>query len=328
VALIRLLTGGWISAAIHVAACLGLADEMAEDPVDTIALAERVGADPDALYRLLRMLASVGVFAEHPDRRFGLSPMAACLRKDHPASLQPVAELAGGLQHAAWGDLKTTITSGTPAFEGQHGMSLWSYLDEHPAAAALFDAAMAGGTARTHAAVVEALDFDAFASLVDAGGGNGALAVKIARASHRVELTVYDRPGLADRARETIAQAGMDHRIRFRGGDFFTNVPPGADAYLLCAVLHDWDDERAHTILTRCRAAMPNHARLMIVESILPTQPGFHLSKLLDMNMLVMHGGRERTVGEFEALLTGAGFALESRQPTTTSAEILFAGPV
>ena len=322
-ALIRLLMGNWIAAGIHVVARLGVADCFADAPLTAAEIAADVGAEPDALHRLLRMLAGVGVFSEGEDGRFELTPMAACLCSDHPASVRAVAELAGGEQYAAWGALLQTIQTGEPAFEHQHGVTLWSYLERHPQAASLFDAAMAGGTATTHAAIVEAFDFSRFGEIVDVGGGVGALAVEIANATPSVRIEVFDRPAVADGARTFLAESGVSERCSFTGGDFFERVPTGADAYILCAVLHDWDSERAAKILANCRAAMAPHAVLLIVESLLPAAPGFHLGKLLDLNMLVMHGGRERREDEYRALLTDAGFELLANRATRSSARIL-----
>jgi predicted O-methyltransferase YrrM len=326
--LIHLFRGFWVSQALYVAAELGLADLLADGPRAVDDLAAAAGAHAPSLYRVLRLLASEGVFAEGEDGRFALSPMAAALRRDAgPARLQ-VLFLGGGASWRAAGGLLHTVRTGETAFERVHGVGFFEYYRQHPDERALFDQLMAANTAPQARAVAATYDFSQLGTVVDVGGGRGALAVELLAAHPHLRGVVFDQPAVAADAREAIAAAGLADRCEAVGGDFFAVVPEGGDAYLLKFILHDWDDERSVAILRACRRAVPRAGRLLVVELLLPrgTAPSF--AKTQDVNMLVNLGGRERTEAEYGALYAAAGFALTRAIPVQGELHIIEGSPV
>ena len=323
----RLTAGHWIARAVCTAAELGLADQMSEAPRAVAELAERVGADPRALHRLLRALASVGVFTEPSPRCFALTPVGACLRADHPNSLRALALTIDQVDWQAWAELRHSVRTGEPAFQRVHGVAPFDYFRLHPSVGENFDAAMTGFVLQNGAAIVEAYDFSSVSRLVDVGGGVGTLMTLILRAHPQMTGVVFDLPEVIPRAERRVAQAGLSARCECVAGSFFDRVPTGGDAYLLASIIHDWDGESCQRILAACRAAMPSRARLLLVEMVIPQGDGDFFGKLLDLNMLVSFGGQERTEAEYSDLLTLAGFRLTQVIPTRTPSSIVEAIP-
>jgi hypothetical protein len=297
---------------LRVMAELGVADLLAAGPRDSADLATELGADTDALHRVLRGLAQLGVLDQGSDDRFALTPVGDCLRSDRPDSLRPIARLWGHeMFQRAWGNLLHTVRTGETAFDHVYGMTAFAYLDANPDAAAIYNQFMANRPAAAPG-VAAAYDFAPFTTIVDVGGGNGSLLAEILGAHPGPRGVIFDLPHARPDAEETIRTAGLSNRVRFDGGDFFEGVTAGGDCYILRQVIHDWDDARSETILGNCHAAIPSHGRLLLVEMLLPAggNPGLE-PVMTDITMLARVGGRERTEAEFRALLARSGFRLD-----------------
>lgn len=323
--LLHLITGFWTSQAIHVAAELGIADLLGRKPQSVEELARKSGADADALHRLLRALAGVGVVAEPVPRQFALSPMTVLLREDTPGNLRAFARFQGeGWHWGCWGDLLSTVRSGKPATLLRHGAAnCFEYLANHPESARRFDDAMGAYSAQVHAAVVDAYDFSGAARIADIGGGTGTLLATVLSAAPRADGILFDRAAVLAGAPEVLQAHGVAARCSMVAGDFFASVPVSADLFLLSAILHDWDDEPAAAILRQVAAAMPAGARILIVENVIPDDAQPHPGKLIDLEMLVVAGGRERTEAQFAALFASAGLRLSRVVSTAVSASII-----
>jgi hypothetical protein len=324
-ALLQLASGSWIGQAVHVAAKLGIADLLEDGPKSPATLAEATGAHAGTLHRLLRALASLGVFAEDADGRFALTSLAEGLRTNAPGSLRAYAIMMGEDWHwRAWGDLLNSVRTGQPAFEHVFGCPMFSYFGEHPEAARVFDAAMTSRTGQETAAVIAAYEWPASATIVDVGGGQGALLAAILARNPDVHGVLFDMPHVIAVARGLIEEAGLADRCELAAGDFFERVPAGGDLYLLKRVVHDWDDERASAILRSCRAAMGDRSRLLVIEHVLPPGNAPSWGKLLDLQMLVLTpGGRERDEAGFRALLASTGLRLERIIPAGPTASLI-----
>jgi len=242
--LLQMMTGYWISQGVYVAAKLGLADVLANSPVHYEALARQTGTHAPSLYRLLRALASVGLFAEVAAGQFAITPMGALLQSAVPHSMRALAIMYCEEQYRAWGDPLQTVRTGQPAFERQFGMDVFEYFSQNPQAGAVFNEAMTNWTMQASAAVAATYDFSRFGSIVDVGGNQGTLLMTILRQYPTARGILFDRPHVVATAKHNLATAGLDDRCTITGGDFFTGVPSGGDAYLLSYVLHDWNDER------------------------------------------------------------------------------------
>ena len=323
VALLRMMTGYWISKALNVAAELGVADLLRDGPRSSDELAGACGAHPAALYRLLRALAGVGVFTELDGRRFALTPLAELLRSDVPGSMRALARMYGSEQYRAWDGLLESVRTGEPAFDRTFGASYFDYLGRNPDAGAVFNEAMTGWTTQVADAVVEAYDFTGVNTVVDVGGGHGLLLATILRAHPSMRGALFDLPHVVAGAGPLLEAAGVADRCVTVGGDFFASVPEGGDAYLLAQILHDWDDERCRPILENCRRAMRPDGRVLVVEQVLPPANEPSLGKWLDLHMLVLLTGRERTEAEYGALLEAAELELTRVIPTSSGAGIV-----
>jgi len=326
--LTRLFRGYWVSQAIYVATELGIADLLADGPRTADDLAAAAGAHAPSLYRVLRLLASEGVFAEAEDGRFGLTPMAAPLRRDAGPLWLQVLFLGQGASWQAAGSLLHTARTGETAFEHVHGVNFFEYHRQHPDEWALFDQLMAANTAPAARAVAAAYDFSRVGTIVDVGGGRGALAIGLLTAHPHLRGVVFDQPAVAAGAREAIAAAGLADRCEVVGGDFFAAVPDGGDAYVLKFILHDWDDERSMAILRACRHAMPHDGRLLVIELLVPQGNAPSFAKTQDVNMLINLGGWERTEAEHRALYAAAGFDLTRAIPAQGELHILEGVPI
>jgi hypothetical protein len=323
-----LISGGWIAQAVGVAAELGIADLLADGPKTSDELAQATGSHSRALYRLLRTLASIGVFTESAPGRFALTPMAGLLRSDAPMSVRGRARFTtGDVQWPAWGQLRHSVKTGETAFEHVHGMNVWEHRQKHPAAAAEFNAAMTNLGRQVASAVSDAYDFSGFSTVVDVGGGHGAMMMTILRDHQALRGTVFDLPHVAQGTAQAIADAGFSDRCEVLGGDMFEGVPADGELYMLSNIIHGFDDERSIAILENCHKAMKAGGKVLMIEDVIPTgdQPSF--GKLMDLNMLVSPGGQERTGDEYRALAQAAGLALTRVIPTYSSRSIVEAEP-
>jgi O-methyltransferase len=322
--LMRLLWPGAMAVqAIHVAARLGLADLVARGPKTVMELAEATRTHGPSLGRVLRALTNLGIFVEDPDGRYSQTALSEALRTDHPQSMRPLAMMLGaGFVWKPSGVLDVTIRTGQPAFEHVYGAQFFTHLAEHPDDAAVFNAAMSSLPAYI-TAIVDAYDFSKFERLVDIGGGHGALLVGILTANPRLRGVLYDLPGVV--AGASVPPTVAD-RLEIVAGDFFEVAPAGADAYVLKGIIHDWNDASGVAILKNCRRAIRPEGRLFILDNVL-TPSSDPASALMDVLMMVLTGGRERTESEFRSLLREAGFSLENIIPTA-GASILESRPV
>ena len=326
--LLQMMTGYWVSQALYVAAKLGVADLIDEGPRRVEELAAATQTDAPSLRRVLRALASVGVFTEVRPDTFALTPLAALLRTGTPDSMRALAIMYAEEQYRAWGDVLHSVRTGEPAFEKQFGTSYFAYLAQHPGADRVFNEAMTGYTTQLVGAVVDAYDFSPFKTIVDVGGSYGTLLATILRSHPAARGILFDQPHVVAVAGEQLAAAGVAERCTTVGGDFFAEVPAGGDAYVLAQILHDWDDERSVAILRQCRRAMPAHGKLLVVELVLPPGEEPFFGKWLDLHMLVLAGARERTATEYEALFRATGFALARVVPTAAGPSVVEAMPV
>lgn len=323
-ALRRLVNGYQVTQAIHVAAVLGIADLLAAGPRTSDDLAAATGAHPDALYRLLRALTGVGVFREEEDRHFALTDLGACLRSDAP---EPVggwaAFVAEPYQWQAWGALLHSVRTGENAFRHVHGVDSWTFRARHPELSASFDRAMSDLSRQVSTAILAAYDFGRFARLVDVGGGSGAFLAAILAKHPALRGVLFDQPHVVAGAAPVLAAAGVAERCAVVGGSFFDEVPAGGDAYVLKAILHDWEDEPCVQILRTCRRAMAEGTALLVIERELGQPNQAPDAKFSDLNMLVGPMGRERTPAEYTALLAAAGFRCVGFTPSPVGTGVL-----
>jgi spermidine synthase len=321
----RLVVGFSVSIAVSAVAELRIADHLANGPKTAYDLARLSGADEHFLRRVLRYLASEGVFAEQAGDVFALTDRSQWLRSDVAGSLRPRAAFSGSaLSWTAWGRLLDAVRTGTSAFRLAYGQGLFDHARSHPDAAATFNAFMAEQTAASVRAVLEAYSFAGVRDMVDVGGGHGALVAGVLRAHADLRGVLFDLPEVVATARPWLERAEVADRCRAIGGDFFEAVPTGADLYALKFILHDWPDAECVRILRNCRQAMAPGGRVLIVEHVVPEVSGPHVARFMDINMLVMtSGGRERTRHEFAQLLAAAGLRLQAVAPTTVGLCVL-----
>ena len=297
---------------ISVVSKLGVADELATGPKTAEELGQAVAAHPRELRRVLRAVASLGIFAEDREGRFHLTPLAETLRSDVPGSMRDFAVLYGQPWYwRPWGDLLNSVKTGETPFSRVHGKDVFAYLTGDAEAASTFNRALASVTSQGVDSILKAYNFARFASVVDVGGGNGTLIAGILNAFPETHGVLFDLPYIVEEAESFIGDAGVSDRCRVVGGDFFDSVPDGCDAYVLKFVVHDWDDERTITILKNCRRAIRNDGTLLLIErGIIPIGNDPAPIKFMDMHMMVVTGGIERTEAEISELFARAGFKL------------------
>jgi hypothetical protein len=319
----QMAAGYWVSQALYVAAKLNVADRLIAGPRTAKELAIECQAHPAALYRLLRALASLGIFAEIDGQRFTLTSLAEPLRSDAAESKRAMLLMAGDEQFRAWGELLYSVQTGDRGFDRVFGQRLFDYLSERPEQAKVFDAAMVSIHGHETPAMLAAYDFSQLGTLADIGGGNGSVLIAILQQHPQLRGVLFDLPSVAHRASPAVAAAGLSDRCQIVGGSFFESVPAAADAYLMRHIIHDWDDERSLAILRNIHGAAPPGGKLLVVESVI--QPGNDpdFAKLLDLTMLVIPGGQERTANEYRQLFSAAHFELQRIVPTAAGVSIL-----
>jgi hypothetical protein len=323
---VRVRTGLWLSRAVWLAAHLRLADVVGTGPASTARIADATGTHPDALERLLRALAAEGMFRRDDDGHYWPTPVSDLLRSDAPRSQRALmATLLGGEAFEAWGAIEASLRTGQTAFEARHGASWLAYYTAHPERGRAFAEAMTDTTRAFEDAILEADPFPAFACAVDVGGSHGSLLRRLLERHTAASGVVFDLPEVI--AGMPAAAPALRDRLTGTGGDFFAAVPAGGDLYLLKFILHDWEDEPAATILRRVRDAVGGDGRVAIIETVLPDEPAAHPGWLMDLNMLVMTGGRERTAGEFAAILARAGWHLDDVVETASPLSVMLASP-
>lgn len=319
--LLEYMIGGWTTQAIHVAADLGIADLLTDGPQTANELAERADSDGESLYRVLRALATIGVFAEDESRKFSLTPLAESLKSDTRESLRAFGIMMGAEFYQSLGNLLHSVRTGEQGFEKAFGLPFFKYMTDHPDRHSIYDTAMmVHGIAETEP-MLDAYDFSPFHTVVDVGGGNGRMLAAILDRYPTVQGILFDLPAVVDRSRTIIAGLGLSKRCQAVGGDFFAAVP-AADAYVLRHIIHDWDDNDAVSILRNCRKAMNPNGRILLVETVIPplNEPCF--GKWLDLMMLII-GGRERTHQQYQQLFSQAGLKLERVVSTTHEVSVI-----
>ena len=319
----RMLTGYWTTQALYVAAKLSIADLLTNGPRSADDLAHVTNAHGPSLYRLLRGLASMGVFTEDGTGRFSLTPLAECLRSDVPGSQRALAIMGGEEHYKAWGELHYSVQTGKIAFDKLYGMPVFDFLSKNPEQAKVFDAAMVGVHGRETAAMTDAYDLSSIGVLADIGGGNGSLLTTVLKKYPSMRGILYDLPGVTERAKANLQSAGLTDRCKVIGGSFFESIPVGADAYLMRHIIHDWDDEKATTILRNVHQAIGKEGRLLVVEGVIPPGNDPCFGKLLDLTMLTIPGGKERTEEEYRTLFKAGGFALTQIVPTNAEVSVI-----
>jgi len=330
VQLLRMLGGKWITAAIASAAELAIADLLATRDMSVKELAAAASCHAPSLYRLLRALASVGLFAETEPGTFTLTPLARCLQTDVPGSLRNLARLS--FLPASWkglGELVHCVRTGETGLRKNFGLAdPFEYFQSHPDQAAIFNAAMSDISRMSAPAVAQSYDFGTFSKLVDVGGGEGLMLATILQRYPNLVGVLFDLPIVVERARLFLESSGVANRCQIVPGDFFDGVPTRGDGFLVRHVVHDWEDERAITLLRNIRRAIHPSGRLLLVEGIVPPGNTPSAAKLLDLEMLTLTGGRERTETEYNSLLSAAGFELLSVHAAHGPDQIIEATPV
>ncbi len=322
--LTQMAFGAMMTQALYVAARLKVADLLADKPQTISELAAATNTHERSLYRLLRSLASVGVFEETEPKVFKLTPYAEPLRSDVPNSMRNGAIFMGEEWHwRVWGDMLHSVQTGKPAWGHVHGTEVFDYFADNPRQAEIFNNAMTDMSVGTAPVVVEAYDFSGIKTLTDIAGGHGYLLAQVLKANPSVKGILFDVEPVIAGAGALLEEEGIAERVEKVSGDFFASVPKDADAYMMKHIIHDWDDECALKILQNINQAMSEDGKVLIIETVVPEGNEPHYSKLLDLEMLTSPGGIERTPGEYRELLAAAGFRLTRIIPTKSPFSII-----
>lgn len=314
--------GYWLSKALYCAAKAEVADQLAAGPRPVAELAASAGVQADNLHRVLRALASVGIFEEREPGTFALSDRAQYLRADHPESMRHFALMACDDLFEAWSDLYHTVQTGQSAVEKRFGRDFFAEIARDAHKSKLFDRAMTEIHGGETTLMLEVLDFGRFQTVLDVGGGNGSTLCGLLHAHADLRGQLFDLPHVVENARELVSGAGLEERVEFLAGDFFQRVDGSADCVVMRHVLHDWSDEESTTILRNSRQAMAAGGRLLIVEKVISPGNAPCFAKLLDLNMMAI-GGKERTRDQYEALLEAAGLKLHELHFTPGPIDII-----
>ena len=318
--MVQMISSYWLSQSLGAVARLGIPDWIAAQPRTSEEIAKAVGIDPDAAHRVMRALASIGVFRQLEDARFALTPLGETLRSNVAGSVRDFAVMLTDTPHwQPWGRLLEALKSGRPVLKAVLGMELWEWYRRHPADADAFSLAM-GNLARMSAAeLIRVVDFSQVQTVADVGGAHGVLLTAILQRHAHTRGILFDMPHVIEAAKPVIEAQGLSDRCKLSAGDFFKEIPSGADVHVLKQILHDWDDQRATLILENCHRALRPSGRVLLVEMVLPTDGAPSLAHFIDLNMLVMLGGRERSASEFAVLFEKSGFKpprfIENRSP-------------
>lgn len=327
VQMLQMVMGSWVAQAVGTAARLSLADHLADGPQTAAQLAAKTGASADGLHRLMRALASVGVFTLEGDR-FSLTPLGQTLRSGTPGSMKHIAIAETDTGHwLTWGRCLDAVKTGRGMAKEALGCDPWDYYAQHPEDGEAFSRAMADISGMAIEPVLTGYDFAFAQSIVDVGGAHGALLAAMLNKKQDAKGILFDLPQVAATAKSAVEQAGLAGRVEVVGGSFFEQVPSGADLYLLKHILHDWDDAHCHALLKTVRAAMKPTAKLLVVEMALPETAAPTPAHWMDLNMLVMLSGRERTADQYGKLLADAGLRMTRFIPTQSPLGLVEATP-
>jgi O-methyltransferase domain/Dimerisation domain len=323
VQIIQMGTAYWVSQFVYTVATMRLADHLADGPRSSAELATITNSNPRAFHRFMRTLASLGIVTQEGDR-FTLTPLGAALKSDAPgAARSTVLAMGGAAFRSAFAEFQYSLETGKTAFEKVCGIPVFDYLAQHPQEAALFSEAMVGIHGAEPPAVAAAYDFSRVSTIVDVGGATGNMLGHILKRYPQPHGILFDRPHVVTEAPALLRAHGVEGRVSIERGSFFERVPIGGDAYILSHIIHDWNEEQCLTILGNCRKAMKMGAKLLIVEFVLPEGDTPHFGKVLDMVMLTVPGGEERTAPEYGALLAAAGLKMTRVVPTASDVSIV-----
>ena len=323
VGMLQLLNGAHVAGAVSCLAQLGIPDLVEAGPRSAEELASQTGTNPQALYRLMRATASVGVLAEGPDGTFSETPMSAVLRSNANPSVRALAIMGGReWHHRGWSRLEYCVRTGKQALEQVYGAPIFEYLKQHPEEAQIFHDTMTGLSTIDSPAVAEAYDFDGIHSIVDVGGGHGLLLATILARNPHLRGTLYEVPHVIEGCRNGPLTDVME-RCTLASGDMFSSVPAGADAYIMKHIIHDWPDDQCVRILTACREGVNPGGKLLVVDNVIQPGNDFSPGKFLDLQMLIFPGGCERTEKEFRDLFAAAGWRLSRIIPTDAGDSIV-----
>ena len=327
-AVLHLLTGMWAAKAAATTASLGIPDLLARGPKTAEEVATAIGANASAVYRLMRGAAAIGLFTIESGRRFALTPVGDCLRSDSPQSMRSllIAEMAPG-HWLPWGRLEESVRTGEPAARKALGMEIWDYYAKNVEEGRHFAQAMSSMSHVAMEAVLASYSFAGARKVVDVGGSHGSFVAAVLKREKGARGVLFDRPEVVEGALPTLDEAGVSDRIERIGGSFFERVPEGGDVYLLKFILHDWSDDECVTILRRVREAMVPDGKVAVVEMLIAEGGPPSPAPLLDLNMLVMLTGRERTAEEFGALFAKGGLKLSGVTPTRSPFAVIEARP-
>jgi len=323
--MMQFIMGSFVSQAVYVAAKLGIADLLADGEKSTANLAAATQTDERSFYRLLRSLATLGVFTETSDRTFANTPLSETMLADSPTSLRPMLLMVGDPEHGrVINDLEYSVRTGKPAWEHIHGVPVFKYFFEtNKELGNIFNQAMTSGSHAQIEAVLAAYDFSAIGTLADIAGGHGHLLGGIMRNYPSMKGVLFDLGVVLKGAPEMLRSYGVEDRVELVEGDFFSDIPVAADAYILKHIIHDWYDDNCEKILGCIHRSMPEGGRVLLVDAVIPTGNVPHPGKWLDLEMLIAPGGVERTAAEFETLLNNSGFRLSSIIPTQSPVSIV-----
>lgn len=320
----QMLWGGLIQQSIYAVTKLGIADLLAEKSQTADELALRTGMHAPSLYRVLRTLASVGIFAENADGKFELTPIAAPLCNDAPNSMRDFALMLGGEWHwRMFGEVMHSVKTGATAQAKACGAELFEYLANNSEDAEVFNRAMTSHSLAAVPAIVEGCDFSSIGKLVDIGGGQGILLAGILKANPQMQGILFDMPSVIAGESDLLEKEGVAARVEKVSGDFFQSVPASADAYIMKHIIHDWTDEQSIKILQNIHSATNENGKVLIVEMVVPVGNEPSPSKILDLQMLIGTGGKERTEKEYRKLLEAAAFRLTRVVPTRSPLSIV-----
>ncbi len=325
--LIQMVTASWASSVVYAAAEIGLADRL-DEPRSAAELAGPLELHAPSLHRLMRTLAGLGLLTEREGQRFALTPLGATLKSDAPgAARSSIRTLGGPAFSKSFEHIVHSVRTGRTGFEHAFEKPIFEYLAARPAEASMFSETMVGFHGAEPAAVAAAYDFSSLDTIVDVGGATGNMLAAILGRHAKPRGVLFDMPHVVGDAPALLGAAGVTDRVSITSGSFFEAIPSGGDAYVLSHIIHDWSEEQCLTILGNVRKAMKPNGRLLIVEMVLPAGDVPHPGKMLDMVMLVIPGGQERTQVEYDALLTKAGFRLERVVPTESAVSVVEALP-
>ncbi len=320
-------TGYRDTQSLYVVAKLGVADRLNEGPKTADELAQELGVQPRALFRVMRTLAGRGVFTQDDSDRFGLTDLGAPLRSDHPKTVRHALIMHGELHYQAAGALLHTVRTGQTGFDHLYGKGLFDYLADHPDDSATFNAAMANSSG-VWASPINDFDFRGRKVIVDVGGGKGTLLAKLLEKNRHLRGILYDLPQGAAEAQEYLRSRGVLDRVEVRTGDAFQSIPQGGDVYVFSRVLHDWPDEKARRLLANARKAMSKDSLLLLWEAVVPKGAASSSTKNIDLTMLFLLGGAERTEAEWREMLSSTGFSLVKITKTGEMFDLIEAKPV